>query len=95
MHNFRRFHDASGEVRVAVRKTLSSTGQALLFTSLALSGGFLVYCFAGLNVLFHFGILTAFTIAMAFVADIVLAPALLALAVRPPAVPDAGMEVSR
>jgi predicted RND superfamily exporter protein len=89
------FHDASGEVRVAVRKTLSSTGQALLFTSLALSGGFLVYCFAGLNVLFHFGILTAFTIAMAFVADIVLAPALLALAVRPPAVPDAGMEVSR
>jgi len=79
MHNFRRYYDATGDVRVAVRRTLETTGQALLFTSLVLAIGFLLYTFAEMRVLFHFGFLTAFTIMMAFLADLILAPALLVL----------------
>jgi predicted RND superfamily exporter protein len=79
MHNFRRYYDATGDVRMAVRSTLETTGQALLFTSLVLALGFLLYTFAEMRVLFHFGFLTAFTIMMAFLADLILAPALLVL----------------
>jgi predicted RND superfamily exporter protein len=82
MHNFRRYYGRSGDVRIAVRETLTSTGQALLFTSLVLSTGFLVYTFASMNILFLFGTLTAFTIVMAFLADVLLAPALMALVAR-------------
>lgn len=80
MHNFRRFYASSGDVRGAIRETLSSTGQAMLFTSLVLSGGFFIYFFASMEVLHRFGLLTAFTIIMAFLADVILAPALLTLA---------------
>jgi predicted RND superfamily exporter protein len=83
MHNFRRYHERSGDLRGAVRETLSSTGQALLFTSLVLCAGFFLYMLASMNSLFHFGLLTGFTIAVAFVADVLLAPALMALAMRP------------
>jgi predicted RND superfamily exporter protein len=79
MHNFRRYHAESGDVRDAVRKTLETTGQALLFTSLVLSLGFLLYTLAEMRVLLHFGFLTAFTIVVAFLADVLLAPALMVL----------------
>jgi predicted RND superfamily exporter protein len=82
MHNFRRYYSLSGDVRIAVRETLTSTGQALLFTSLVLSTGFLVYAFASMRILLQFGLLTAFTIVMAFLADVLLAPALMALVAR-------------
>jgi predicted RND superfamily exporter protein len=82
MHGFRRYYARSADVRLAVRETLLSTGQALLFTSLVLSTGFFIFTFASLTNLFHFGLLTGFTIVMAFLADVVLAPALMALMFR-------------
>lgn len=81
MHNFRRYYERSGDVRFAVRETLGSTGQALLFTSLVLSTGFFIFTFAALSNLFYFGFLTGLAIVMAFLADVILAPALLALVV--------------
>ena len=44
---------------------------------------FFIYMFASLNNLFYFGLLTGFTILTAFLADVVLAPALMALAIGP------------
>jgi hypothetical protein len=82
MHNFRRYYAQSGNVDTAVRETLSTTGQALLFTSLVLSSGFFLYWFATLLILHNFGLLTAFTIIAAFLADILLAPALMVLVTR-------------
>jgi predicted RND superfamily exporter protein len=46
----------------AARETLSTTGQAMLFTSLVLSSGFFVYMFASMDDLFDFGLLSGFTI---------------------------------
>ena len=77
MHNFRRYFDEHANMEVAVRKTLETTGQALLFTSIVLALGFAIYTQAYLTNLFYFGLLTALTIVFAFLADIVLAPALL------------------
>jgi hypothetical protein len=81
MHNFRRYYERSGDVRDAVRQTLSTTGQAMLFTSLVLSTGFFIYALATLRNLVTFGLLTGFTIIVAFLADALLAPALMALVV--------------
>ncbi len=77
MHNFRRYFEQSGDVEGAVRRTLETTGQALFFTSIVLALGFAIYTQAYLTNLFFFGLLTSLTIIFAFVADIVLAPALL------------------
>jgi predicted RND superfamily exporter protein len=63
MHNFRRYHERSGDVREAVRETLRTTGQALLFTSLVLSTGFFLFGLASMENLVAFGMLTGFTTA--------------------------------
>jgi predicted RND superfamily exporter protein len=94
MHNFRRYFERSGNLRGSVRQTLASTGQALLFTSLVLSTGFFLYMLASMQVLFYFGLLTGFTILVAFLADVILAPALMALAIRSKSGPSPDTEVS-
>ena len=80
MHNFRRYLDRTGDVAMAVRETFSTTGQAMLFTSLVLASGFFIYAFADLANLVRFGWLTGFTIVVAFLADLLLSPALVTLA---------------
>ena len=83
MHHFRRYFEASGDARLAIRETLRSTGQALLYTSLVLSAGFFIYMLASMENLFYFGFLTGLTIILAFLADVILAPALITLVARP------------
>ncbi len=98
MHNFRRYFARSGDVEQAVRETLLTTGQAMLFTTLVLSTGFFIFMFASMDNLFRFGLLTGSTIIFAFLADVLLAPALMALVARPrkePALGTATMEASR
>ena len=79
MHNFRRYHLRTRSVAEAVRLTLTSTGRAMLVTSVVLSTGFFLYMFSSLSNLFNFGLLTGFTIIMALLADFFLAPALMAM----------------
>ena len=52
------------------------TGNALLSTTIALVFGFLIIGFSGVKSISSFGLLCAFTIAIALVADIILLPAL-------------------
>lgn len=77
MHNFRRYYRQTSDTRLAIRKTLETTAQALFITSAVLSSGFFVYIFSSMINLINFGILTGFTIIMALLADIILAPALM------------------
>jgi len=84
MHNFRRYFQASGDADVAVERTLTGAGQAMLFTSLVLATGFMVYTQAYMLHLFSFGLLTATAIVMAFIADVTLAPALMKKLARAP-----------
>ncbi len=79
MHVFRKFYEELGDTQSAVRETLRTTGHALLVTSVVLSLSFFVYAFASLSNLVTFGLLTGTTIIFAFIADITLSPALMAL----------------
>ena len=79
MHNFRRYYEQSGDPKLAVSMTLHTTGRAMLVTTIVLSIGFFIFVFAEMNNLFNFGLLTAFTILMALVADYLIAPALMVL----------------
>ncbi|MBT4088716.1 MAG: MMPL family transporter [Deltaproteobacteria bacterium] len=78
-HNFRIFYEESGNVRNAVLETLTTAGRAMLVTTVVLAIGFWLFMFASMNHLFNFGLLTGTTLVFAFLADILLAPALLAI----------------
>jgi len=88
MHNFRRYYERSGDAAWATRETLGTTGQALLFTTVVLSSGFFIYMFASMSNLFYFGLLTGITILVAFLADLLLAPALMVIYSRQATAPD-------
>lgn len=79
MHNFRRYYEATGDPRLAVFKTLHTTGRAMLVTTIVLSLGFFIYMFSTLNNIIRFGILTGITLIAALLADYFLAPALMVL----------------
>jgi predicted RND superfamily exporter protein len=79
MHNFRRNHHIHQDVQVAVEKTLTSTGRAMLLTTIVLSAGFFIFIISSMNNLISFGLITGLTIIIALFGDILLAPAMMAL----------------
>jgi uncharacterized protein len=79
MHNFRRYYESGMDPQTAVFETLKTTGRAMLVTSVVLSCGFFIYAFATMQNLVNFGLLTAFTIIMALLADYLIAPALMVI----------------
>ena len=82
MHRFGRYYDERGDVHYAVHETLATTGTALLFTSIVLASGFAVFLMSYMQNSFWFGALCLLGTVVAFVADIVLAPALMVLVTR-------------
>lgn len=79
MHNFRRYHLQGYSTRQAVEMTLTTTGRAMMITTVVLVIGFMLYMLASMNNLFLFGLLTAVAFAVALLAVFLLAPALMAL----------------
>jgi len=79
MHNYRRYRDAGQDLEEAVSSTLLSTGRAMLITTIVLSMGFLGFVLSSMQNLVNLGILVSFAISTAFFADVLLAPALLAV----------------
>jgi predicted RND superfamily exporter protein len=77
MHNFKRHLDEHGDPRRAVAGTLATAGQAMLFTTLVLSTGFAIFMFSSMSVLTGFGLAIASSVVLAFLADVLLAPALM------------------
>ncbi len=82
MHKFRIYFTELGDSKLAIRATLETTGAALLFTSLVLTGGFGVFLMASMVNTQNFGFLAATGAATAFLADLIVAPALMTLATR-------------
>ncbi|NQU62739.1 MAG: MMPL family transporter [SAR324 cluster bacterium] len=78
-YNFQKHYQESGIVRNAVLETLTTTGRAMLVTTVVLTFGFWLFMLSSMNHLFNFGLLTGTTLVFAFLADILLAPALLAI----------------
>lgn len=65
-----------------IQRTVMTTGRALFMTTVVLSLGFSSFMLSDMTNLVEFGFLTAFTIVLAFLADMVLSPALLSLYYR-------------
>ncbi len=82
MHKFQRYHEDLGDVDAAIRETLVTTGSALLFTTLVLAAGFLMMTRAYMLNAVEFGIIAACAAVFAFLADVLVAPALLSVAAR-------------
>jgi predicted RND superfamily exporter protein len=82
MHKFGRYYEDSGDPVFAVHETLATTGSALLFTSLVLSMGFAVFLGAYMLNTAWFGLLACVGTVTAFVADVLLGPALMVLVTR-------------
>ncbi len=77
MHVFYRYHGVTGDPVAAIGQTLQTTGRAMLFTSIVLSAGFFVQMLATVDNVSHTGALAGFAVIVAFIADVLLAPALL------------------
>ena len=77
MNKFERYRSNGMDTVSAMDKALSYTGGALLSTTIALVCGFLVVGFSGVVSVSTFGLLCAFTVLAALVADVVVLPALL------------------
>jgi predicted RND superfamily exporter protein len=76
MHVFYRYYGVTGEPVAAVGQTLQTTGRAMLFTSIVLSAGFFIQMLATVDNVSHTGGLLGFAVIVAFLADVLLAPAL-------------------
>lgn len=79
MHKFHRYFEETGDLELAVRETLRTTGSALLFTSLVLMAGFSIFGLSEMANIRTFGLLSAFAAGVAFLSDLLIAPALLAV----------------
>jgi len=77
MHTYQRYYHQSGSVLYSVEQTLLTTGRALLVTTMVLTTGFLVYLMAFMKNIQIMGTICAFIIVMAFLADIMLVPAIM------------------
>lgn len=82
MHKFNTYYAGHGDAKRAVHETLETTGTALLFTSLVLCAGFAVFTTTYLVNTMWFGLLASFATAIAFLADVLVAPALMLLATK-------------
>ncbi len=82
MHQFGRYLELTGDPAAAIRETFRTTGTALLVTSIVLSGSFGCSALGGFTGVVHFGILTFFATIVAFLSDVLVAPALMMVTER-------------
>lgn len=80
--HFRLEFQESGDVKSAIIAAYREAGQAIVFTSLVLSIGFLVFLFSSNLGFSYFGILSAASILMATISDLIFLPAILYLVYR-------------
>lgn len=79
MHKFQRYRESSGDTAASVRATLATTGVAMLVTSLVLTFGFLTLLAGSFSNVRAMGLLSGTACVVAFVCDVLLAPALMKL----------------
>jgi predicted RND superfamily exporter protein len=76
-HNFQRYYLRSGDIGFPVNETLATAGRALMATTLILVASFWMRLISDLKVIADFGLVMGIALLVAFLADVLLAPALL------------------
>ncbi len=64
---------------LAIQRTLSGVGRALVFTTVVATCGFLMFCLSSFKPIQYFGLLTGVTMVTALVADIFILPSCILL----------------
>lgn len=72
----------AGNARETVIKTIHSTGISILYTSLVLIAGFVIFCFSGFGGTQSLGWLTSLTLVLATLTNLIFLPALLLTMVK-------------
>ncbi len=80
--NYKQDSNASSTVESTVIKTIHSTGISIVYTSLVLIAGFVIFCFSGFGGTQALGWLTSLTLVMATLTNLIFLPALL-IAISP------------
>jgi predicted RND superfamily exporter protein len=75
--NYNQEQKGSANVEQNVIKTIHSTGLSIIYTSIVLIAGFIIFCFSGFGGTIALGWLTSVTLITATMANLVLLPALL------------------
>jgi predicted RND superfamily exporter protein len=75
--NYKQDSNASSTVESTVIKTIHSTGISIIYTSLVLIAGFVIFCFSGFGGTQALGWLTSLTLVMATLTNLIFLPALL------------------
>lgn len=75
--NYKQDLNADSPVEATVIKTIHSTGISIVYTSLVLIAGFVIFCFSGFGGTQALGWLTSLTLVMATLTNLIFLPALL------------------
>jgi hypothetical protein len=82
LHVFQRHFERSGDARRAIRETLLGTGRAITLTSIVLVIGFGCFAFSAMANMVALGLFVSFAVTVAYLSDLLIAPALLVLTRR-------------
>lgn len=66
----------TGDMELAIKKTVLSSGKAIIYTSIALTAGFCTYFISSFRPIIHFGLLNALTLVTTTIAALIVLPAL-------------------
>ena len=75
--NYKQNQNAATGVKENVVQTIHSTGLSIIYTSIVLIAGFIIFCFTGFGGTQALGWLTSLTLVVATIANLTLLPALL------------------
>ena len=79
LYRFKEEFKEDGDHYLAIQRTLSGVGRALIFTTVVATCGFLVFCLSSFKAVQYFGLLTGITMVSALVADLFILPSCILL----------------
>jgi uncharacterized protein len=90
--NYKQDGSTTASITSTVIKTIHSTGISIVYTSLVLIAGFVIFCFSGFGGTQALGWLTSLTLVMATLTNLIFLPALL-IAISPKKINEANVEL--
>ena len=78
VHRFKEEYAANSDYKKSIKTTIDNVGQAMFYTTLVVTAGFLIMVFSNFVPTMYFGILTALAMVAALVANLIMLPMLIA-----------------
>ncbi len=79
LYRFKEEFKTDRDYYLAIQRTLSGVGRALIFTTAVATCGFLIFCLSSFKAIQYFGLLTGITMVSAIIADLLILPSCILL----------------